>query len=82
MPKYGFAAAVKGSFLYIAGGRRLGGDEVAILSTVERFSFETYNWESLAPLKHKRHSCMLLAVGNHLMAIGGYRGGGVRSNEI
>lgn len=31
--KYGFSAAVKGSYLYIVGGRKLGGDAVAILST-------------------------------------------------
>lgn len=31
--KYGFSAAVKGSFLYIAGGRKLGGDDIAILSS-------------------------------------------------
>jgi hypothetical protein len=38
-PKYGFSAAVKGSYLYIVGGRKLGGDDVAILATCERFSF-------------------------------------------
>lgn len=37
--KYGFTGAVKGSFLYVVGGRKLGGDEVAILSSCERFSF-------------------------------------------
>jgi len=78
--KYGFSAAVKGSFLYIAGGRKLGGDDIAILSSCERFSFETYNWESIAPLKYKRHSAMLLVVGNFLLAIGGYKGNGIRSN--
>lgn len=39
MAKYGFSAAVKGSYLYIAGGRKLGGDDIAILSSCERFSF-------------------------------------------
>lgn len=31
--KYGFSSTVKGSYLYIAGGRKLGGDDVAILSS-------------------------------------------------
>jgi hypothetical protein len=44
MGKYGFAAVVKGSYLYVIGGRKLGGDEVAILGTCERFSFQTYKW--------------------------------------
>ena len=82
MPKYGFSAAVKGSYLYIAGGRKLGGDDIAILSACERYSFETYGWESIAPLKHKRHSAMLVTVGNFLMIIGGYKGNGTRSNDI
>lgn len=82
MPKYGFSAVVKGSYLYIAGGRKLGGDDVAILSVCERFSFENYSWESIAPLKHKRHSAMMVTVGTFLAVVGGYRGNGVRSNSI
>lgn len=37
--KYGFSAAVKGSYLYVVGGRKLGGDDIAILGTCEKFSF-------------------------------------------
>ena len=31
--KYGFSAVVKGSYLYIVGGRKLGGDDIARLSS-------------------------------------------------
>lgn len=37
--RYGFPAIVKGSYLYVLGGRKLGGDDVAILNQCERFSF-------------------------------------------
>lgn len=72
---------VKGSFLYIAGGRKLGGDDVAILSSCERFSFENYSWESIGPLKNKRHSATMVVAGNFPMIIGGYKGNGYRLNE-
>ena len=78
--KYGFSAAVKGSYLYVVGGRKLGGDDIAILASCQRFSFQTYKWESIGPLKYKRHSALLLTVGNFLITIGGYKGNGVRSN--
>lgn len=38
-PRYAFATAVLGSHLYVVGGRKLGEDEVAIMSLCERFSF-------------------------------------------
>lgn len=31
--KYGFSTTVKGSYLYVVGGRKLGGDDIAILSS-------------------------------------------------
>lgn len=37
--KYGFSGVVKGNYLYVMGGRKLGNDDVAILSSCERFSF-------------------------------------------
>ena len=80
--KYGFTGAVKGSYLYIVGGRKLGGDEVAILSACERFSFEKYQWETIAPLKNKRHSALVTVVKNWLVVVGGYKGGGARSNDV
>lgn len=42
--RYGFPAAVKGSFAYVFGGRKLGGDDQAIIGDCERFSFETEKW--------------------------------------
>ena len=38
--------------------------------------------EAIAPLKHKRHSCLAATVGDHLMVMGGYKGQGMRSNDI
>ena len=38
-PRYAFASAVLGSHLYVIGGRKLGDDDVAIMSLCERFSF-------------------------------------------
>lgn len=37
--RYGFSAIVKGSYLYVIGGRKIGTDDVAILNQCERFSF-------------------------------------------
>jgi hypothetical protein len=37
--RYAFGNAVLGSFLYVIGGRKLGDDDVAIISLCERFSF-------------------------------------------
>lgn len=37
-------AIVKGSYLYVIGGRKIGSDEVAILNSCERFSFESHKW--------------------------------------
>ena len=37
-------AIVKGSYLYVIGGRKIGSDDVAILNQCERFSFESYKW--------------------------------------
>jgi hypothetical protein len=31
-PRYGFSAIVKGSYLYVIGGRKIGTDDVAILN--------------------------------------------------
>ena len=38
-PRYAFGSAVLGSHLYVIGGRKLGDDDVAIMSLCERFSF-------------------------------------------
>lgn len=43
-PRYGMTAIVKGSYLYVIGGRKIGSDDVAILNQCERFSFESYKW--------------------------------------
>jgi len=37
--RYAFGSAVLGSHLYVIGGRKLGDDDVAIMSLCERFSF-------------------------------------------
>lgn len=37
--RYAFGTAVLGSHLYVIGGRKLGDDDVAIMSLCERFSF-------------------------------------------
>jgi len=37
--RYGMTAIVKGSYLYVIGGRKIGSDDVAILNQCERFSF-------------------------------------------
>lgn len=42
--RYGFTTLVKGSYLYVFGGRKIGSDEIAILNQCERFSFESYKW--------------------------------------
>lgn len=42
--RYGMTAIVKGSYLYVIGGRKIGSDEVAILNTCEKFSFESHKW--------------------------------------
>ncbi len=38
-PRYGMTTIVKGSYLYVLGGRKIGSDDVAILNQCERFSF-------------------------------------------
>lgn len=43
-PRYGMTAIVKGSYLYVIGGRKIGSDDIAILNQCERFSFESYKW--------------------------------------
>lgn len=81
-PRYAFGATVLGSYLYVAGGRKLGDDDVAILNQCERFSFESYKWEGIASLRHKRQSATLVAYSDYVIALGGYKGNEVRANEI
>lgn len=49
--RYGLTAIVKGSYLYVIGGRKIGSDDVAILNQCERFSFESYKWVSITLIK-------------------------------
>jgi hypothetical protein len=38
--------------------------------------------EQIAPLKNKRHSAFCIIVNDYIVAIGGYKGNGVRSSDI
>jgi hypothetical protein len=80
--RYAFASTVLGSYLYVIGGRKLGEDEAAILGLCERFSFQTYSWERIAPLKHRRQSAIAVPISDYVLVIGGYKDNGTRSNEM
>ncbi len=79
-PRYAFASAVVGSYLYVIGGRKLGDDEASILGLCERFSFQSYQWETIAPLKYRRQSATAVPVSDFILVIGGYKGNGARAN--
>lgn len=80
--RYAFGTAVLGSYLYVIGGRRLGDDEAAILGVCQRFSFQTYQWEEIATLKYRRQSATVIPISEFVLVIGGYKGDGVRANEM
>ena len=80
--RYAFGTAVLGSHLYVIGGRKLGDDDVAIMSLCERFSFQTYEWENIASMRHRRQSATVVPISDYILVIGGYKGNGMRANEL
>ncbi len=80
--RYAFGNAVLGSFLYVIGGRKLGDDDVAIISLCERFSFQTYEWQDIAPMKYRRQSATVIPISDYILVIGGYKGNGIRANQL
>lgn len=70
-----FGAAVLGDEIYIAGGVKEGGEELA---TVEKYSPTSDRWEACASLPSPRTGLALAACGGKLYAVGGFssRGGG------
>ena len=39
----------------------------------ERFSFQTYQWEEIAPLKYRRQSATAVPISDFVLVIGGYK---------
>ena len=69
-PRSGFAALVKDDKLFV-----IGGNDGKVLNSTEYLDLNTYKWNKLPPLIHKRDElAVALGADNKIYAVGGYGG--------
>ena len=68
IPRYNFAVAADGEWLYVAGGRNAGGE---LLDVFEIFLIKEARWEGFPSMNRARESFSLIFVEDILYAVGG-----------
>ena len=80
--RYTFPMIHHNNCVYVIGGREYGNDQFAIYSDVEKFNFETNEWETVGQLNIPRCTSNAFKIKNRIYVAGGYCRNSKRTDTI